>query len=268
MKKIFLIILITYSFTNCKNISEELKVIENLNEENKTENHSPLFLGLTPSMSDYKFSEEIKNLNKINKLDNGRFIIPIKNEEFYFEVQKTKNTIRLNCKNQDSIAIENLSYQISEEYLEKYNREINNIIEVFDKKYNGQKLIMPTNISLLNYGLQNDYYKIFQDSSKTVLIGYKKIGYKHPSPSERKAEDNKIKKKNPYDPLESIGEIIDGQKDSSNFVVFGFEMDIDYYYNKEFNKIFKAIQIESKNNNNDRIEKLNSETEKKKHIKE
>jgi hypothetical protein len=262
MSKITLAILIILTFTGCKKSNDDLKNNETEIaplETKSIKNHHPIFLGLSPYMTETEFSNEINNLNSQSKLNGSRFIVQMDNKDYYFEVKKTANTIKLIYSDQTSKAIQNVSYKISEGYLQLYQSRMNDFLKIFDSKYD-KKIIMPTNIHLSNYGLSKENYQIFRDSSKTVLIGYKLNGYRYPSPSEREYENSKKEKEIPDGILDNIGEQMDRGKERSNFVVFGLDVEIDYYYNEEFDELFKKIKTDSD------IEKKNELMEKQKEI--
>ena len=266
MSKIILAILVSLAFVSCRKSNEDAinhnQQIAPAKAKNII-NHSPLFLGLSPNMTEYEFSKEIDKLDSQSKLSGDRFIIPVNKEDFYFEVKKTENTIRLSYSDQTTKAIENVSYKISDDYLKHYENSVNDFLKIFDSKYDGKNMIMPTNVYLLNYGLKNVNYRIFQDSSKTVLIGYKINGLRYPSPSEQEYENSKKSKKIPDSSLENIGDFINTGKEHSNFVSFGLEVDVDYYYNEEFNKLFQRIKSDSNLEKKNEIIKKQKETESK-----
>lgn len=267
LKKTFFILVILI-IGSCRKPSNDLQNQENKinpSEAKKVKKHNSLFLGLNPYMTEYDFSTEISNLNSQNKLNNGRFIIPVNNQDYYFDVKKTINTIRLTYSDQTSKSVHNLSYRISDEHLQLYENKINDLLKIFNSKYNGEEKVIPTEVNLSYYGLRKEHYRIFQDSSKTVLIGYTINGYRCPSPSEQAYENSKKKKeKTPDHPLENIGKFIDRENQSSNFVIFGLEVDIDYYYNDEFNKLFQKIIYDNEVKKKSEIINKQKEIERKK----
>lgn len=233
MRKIFFLSLIFYSFISCQYIEDRLSEEESVEKE-----YAPLFLGLSHKMTEIEFRDEITNLNSLGKLSEDKFYIPIKDDNLYFKVHRTKNSIRLSYSVLSSVSPKNISYELSEKYISANYKQVSDLIEIFDSKYKEGKYTLPTNINLTNYGLNKTYYRVYQDSSKTVLFGYDINETVYPSPRELEEEisnasflDNMARHSNNVDEDENC--------------YFGFIILIDYFYKEDFNKLLKKMKSDS-----------------------
>ncbi|MFV5697119.1 hypothetical protein ACM55H_02005 [Flavobacterium sp. ZT3R17] len=254
MRKTLVIMLIIFGFTNCKN------EIKNTDENLIKKNHTPVFLSLSPSMSDKEFTNEIINLNDARKLNEGKFEIKTEENYFYFSVGKTKNTIRLSYSVISTISAKNISYELSDKYIEQDKKTVHQFIEIFESNYNGQKYKLPTNIDLTKYGLNKEHYNVYQDASKTVLFGYDIDEVRYPSPSELEIV---IRNESFLDGLARESQTED-QRNRPCY--FGYVILIDYYYNEDFEKLYKKIQSDSINSVQGELEKGKKEIERKKKL--
>jgi hypothetical protein len=238
--------LLSFLCFNCKNTENDIITYDSLEsktKELKEDETKPIFLGLSPKMKNDVFLEEIEKLNNNGKLENGNFILPLNNKNLEFKLQKTNNSIKLVCTHFKSKYREYLCYQESDKYLNEFNNKAQNLIDLFKKKYKSNPIKIPNDFKqpLYKYDLRKDNYLLFKDTVKSVLIGYSIIGYRVPSPSERKAEYEKLKSDNPDNPIIGI-EI--NSIESSKFVDFGLEIEINYYYNDELELILQSINKE------------------------
>ena len=64
MRKIFVLSLFIFSFISCKNTESKESPEKIIKQE-----YRPLFISLSPKMTDNEFKEEISNLNDEKKLD-------------------------------------------------------------------------------------------------------------------------------------------------------------------------------------------------------
>ena len=246
MIKNYLILLICLFFINCKNKENEINTNINnevLNKSVETE-FKPIFIGLSPKMSDEAFSNEIDKLNKEHKLIDSKFPLTIGNDDYLFDLQKINNSIRLKYSTQETKSFENVNYQISDKYLEIYNLKKDNLLKVFNSKYKLNDYQIPTNINLDSYNLKKEHYKLYKDNDKSILVGYSIIGDRYPSQKEREIIKQKKNEKISDNPLENIGDHISNHE-TSNYAVFGIEIEINYYHKEEIDNILNEIKNES-----------------------
>lgn len=247
MKYKTILILLFFSLLSCEKIiskkTNDNISVKTIEKKVNSQNIVPIFIGLSPNMSDEVFDEKIKKLNEDGKLVDGEFVITVKNKNYPFQVLKTNNSIRLKYSTQETKAFENVSYAISENYLSIYKNKKNDIIEIFDLKYKLNKTQIPTNIYLPIYHLEKENYKLYKDQLKSILVGYTMIGGIYPSLEEREIEKRKKEEKVSDDPLANIGDFIRSEK--SNYAQFGMEIEINYYENTEMERILKKMLDES-----------------------
>ena len=244
---------------NCKEPTsennDENSVSNTKNQTFETE-LKPIFIGLSPKMSDEAFDSEINKLNTENKLVNNKFPLKLDEEFISFDIFKKINSITLVYSTQESKSFENISYQISDRYLKKYNHKKEELFKIFDSKYKIHKIQIPKNINLTNYGLQKDSYRLYQDDEKSILLGYTIIGERYPSKQKFEYEKQINNKKTDEHPLENLGKFISSE--SNNYAVFGIEIEINYFHNDKMESLLMNMLKESNT-----IKKLKKESEKK-----
>lgn len=188
MKKIFLII--SAILLSCNNNKPALKTTVEANDNIRYE---PIFLNLSPRMTDSIFESKLKVNQEINK--KKEFLLPIgsKDENIGFKVSKKDKRILLTYEFSTKIRLEMLDKNLSRHWSEKNSNLINNFINLFEKRYkpiltdsfpyrpsengtfnhrSGSIIYGVKEKSLYDYGFKKNSYKIFQDSTKTILIGY------------------------------------------------------------------------------------------------
>ena len=240
MRKIFFLSLLIFSFISCKNKESTENIIR--------EEHQPLFIGLSPKMTDNEFEEEISNLNHEKKLDSGDFIIPINNKTYKFKVSKTGKTVRLLCTEYHTMYVKNFDINIAEERISDAETIISEIIKIFEEKYGDSKIRFPVGAPFLDYKMNSEYYNIYQDSYKTVLMGYDIYDTRDPTPSSE----------------ERFADVAVDGENSKREIDHGFRVIIDYYYNEDFDKLFKSIELKTKNNDQKWENKLKRDAENRK----
>ena len=171
-----------FLFSSCNNRQDKSKIP--LKKEKKT--YQPVFLGLSPNMSENEFSTRIKELNKNGKLQDSKFPLLVDGQEFLFEINKRQNSIKLSYSEEYSVQEKyNLLYEkFNKEFSEKgiwFDKCKNNFLKILNKKYKLNELQIPPKIDLEKIGLEycNDY-KIFVDQNKYILFGTKYYGLKDP----------------------------------------------------------------------------------------
>lgn len=249
---------------NCKDFNSENNdenSIRNTTTQTFETDFKPIFIGLSPKMSDEAFDLGIDKLNTENKLVNNKFPLKFGEELISFDIFKKDNSITLAYSTQESKTFENISYQISDKYLKKYNHKKEVLFKIFDSKYKLHKIQIPNNINLTNYGLQKNSYKLYQDDEKSILVGYTIIGERYPSQQELEYEKQISKKNTDEHPLENLGEFTSPK--SNNYAVFGIEMEINYFHNDKMENLLMYMLKESNTINNlkKESEKKESETE-------
>lgn len=220
-----------FLLSSCNNTQNKSKVP--LKKENRT--YQPVFLGLSPNMSENEFSTKIKELNKNGKLEDSEFPLFVDGKEFLFEINKKHNSIKLKYSDKYSVEKKYKSHlfykKFNKEFSDKrvrYNSCKNNFLKILNKKYKLNEFQVPLNIDLEKIHLDwCDEYKIFVDKNKYIIFGTYIYGLEDPL---RKEED----------PLEILDNII-GTHD--------YGMDILIYYipvenYQEFkNKIIKETKL-------------------------
>lgn len=254
-----LILLSCITIINCKKIENETQEelnndINNYYSSEEEIEFTSIFIGLSPKMSDKTFSEAITKLNNENKLIDNKFPVIVENENYLFSIQKTRNSIKLNYSKQETKSSENINYEISDKYLRKYNSEKDKFIKVFDSKYSLSEVQLPKNILLQNYDLNKEYYRLYKDLEKSILLGFSVIGDKYPSKEEIMIAEQEKRKKTPDHPLENVGDFIINEQ-NDNYVIFGIEIEINYYHNDEMENLLFRMKNES-----DKIKENEDET--------
>lgn len=232
-----------FGLTNCKNQNKKT----NSDEKLVKQEYSPLFLSLSPKMTDNEFQDEINHLNDEKKLDLGYFIIPVRDKRYKFFVYKTEKTIRLNYYEDKSLTINDFDVNIADEYIRDAETKTSEIIQIFEDKYGRPKIKFPLVASLSDYDISK-YNNIYQDSSKTVLVGYNIFGTRDPTPNPEELFVDSANNINTY------------EKD----IPYGFSITIDYYYNEDFEKLLKKIHLDTEINEQKRQMKFKEDAEKRK----
>jgi len=264
-------ILIILFFLSCTN-SKKNKVLISDSQQSKNHlkqnvEHQTIFLNLSPKMDLNTFNSRIENNPNLYK---NKFILPLDNYKADFIISKDSNKIILSHSNVIEKSINSLNEKKSKQYSDKNKtKKISKFIEIFKNKYGNPKSILPyhkpkkgiyLNVtngiinegrkSLFNFGFKLDSYLIFQDSIKTILLGYK--NYDKIISSEQEVIDAINRPhKNKEGTLDRIIEnaLKDSKIQSRNkpFQKFGTELEINYMLNTDFNLIINEI-IASKAN--------------------
>src|SRR5690606_22373137 len=206
-----LFILIVFSFLSCTNVKKNnIPESESYESENiidqKIEN-KPIFLNLSPKMSDLQFEKELTS-----SLPNKKLSIPINNYSFEFNTKKTSNQIVLEYNDIKTLNfIPKFGDNAEKRFLEFIKKDpfeeelVKNFINLFKIKYPKQIKHLPISKNLqgeyynnqirpfserdlYNYDFKEENYLIFQDSIKTILIGY--TNSENPRKLDRKALDS------------------------------------------------------------------------------
>lgn len=228
MRKIYFLIIILLSIS-CKKTNEKsnneqpiIKKSSNQKDLNK-KNKTPLFLSLSPNMTDKEFDYEIENLNISGELDKGRFIIKSGDDQFSFNVERAEDYIYLHTHKPS-----NFNYINYKEYRNGTDQNYNRFIKFVDKIKNNfyeRKNEVLTNQYVKAWNKQDLNIEIYADSSETILIHYN-INY-----DEYDSEQD-IKEKYKTFHTNENGNIV-----RSN--MFIFTMLIQYHYTKSFNKMLE-----------------------------
>ena len=225
-----ILFLLLFSFS-CKN------EVSNDNSIDKIEvvNYEPIFLNLSPKMEGMRFYEE---LNKNPSINNDFFYIPLNETDDSFKVSKMEDRILLEYSDKRQLsASTNPSsvpfYQRQHIHNEKTVKEF---IDLFKSKYGNPVNLLPfeqndegeyfnqeacwwknalnrdtrrreyangiVNKTLWDYNFDKCSYLIFQDNSKTIMIGY----------------------------------------ENSNSNDFGVELEINYFHNSDFLALQKKME--------------------------
>tara|TARA_R110001599_G_scaffold215998_5_gene414273 strand:+ start:31 stop:984 length:954 start_codon:yes stop_codon:yes gene_type:complete len=285
MKQTFgiIIIFIFFSCTNGK--KNNVPDSDNQKSENQfgAENdYQPIFLKLSPQMSDFQFEQEVSH-----SIPNKKFTIPLYNYNFDFDVTKKSNRIVLDYndirtlvftpKFGDNAEKRYLDF-IKKEPIEKNEILIKEFIILFKNKYSkqindlpllknqkGEYYNNPNGISavrnLHNYGFEKENYLIFQDSIKTVIIGYTNAEY--PQKLDKKALEkitytSETSDRESLNPIMSVEEIREHFKEFDKLSPYkqaleltdfeeqisrkkGLSFEINYMPNSDFEYLKKRI---------------------------
>lgn len=287
-----LVILIIFTFLSCNNVNKNnipaSEIHESENQLDQKKEYQPIFLNLSPKMDDLQFEEKLTSSSP-----NKKITIPINNYSFEFNIKKSSNKIVLEYNDIKTLIFTNKFGDNAEKrYLDFIKKEpleeelIESFINLFKNKYSRQIKQLPISKNLngeyynnqirpwserdlFNYGFKEENYLIFQDSIKTVLIGY--TNAENPRKLDRKAldlitysleisnkeSDNResIKSKDLYDlaidykkeleklsPYQQALKNTDFEEQISKSK--GISLEINYMHNSDFeflkNKIYKA----------------------------
>ena len=227
----------------------EKTISNSSNSAGASKNYKPLFLGLSPEMSDVEYQNQIKLLNQRGTLHNSVFTIE-SNENFPdFYVKKEHNSIRLWYKNFTKYNNDELSSEFSKELVEEYTLTKNEILKVYSKKYDKNDWQFPEGTYLPSYNFPQEDYIILKDSDKYIVIGYSLKGFIYKTREQRIAEDIAMGKDvNPVDPI--YGTFRYEHE-------FGLGVDIDYFDKK----ILEQLVNEMKKENEELLRKFQKEKE-------
>lgn len=200
---------------------------------------TPIFLGLSPKMTDQEFNTSIKKLNSIGKLENNQFPLIISNEEYFFTIKKEKNTLELNFA-KDTLIKHSLNPKYDyQKYLKLnliYNFKKNKIIQLFKSKYKLDAIQLPTNIDLKRYSLPLKNYLLFKDKEKYILLGSEIISCENPL--ELEIKNDKARDKNGL----SMPLMYDRED-----LFFGLNLSINYYHYQDFKELLDKMLLASEN---------------------
>jgi hypothetical protein len=229
--KIWLLVIILLFSSSCKNENKE----EGITSKNISANYEPIFLNLSPKMEEMRFYEE---LNKNPSIKNGFFYIPLNEKTTSFKVSKMEDRILLeyNGKTQVSNSTDTANTPFWERAYINNKKTVQEFIDLFKSKYGKSVNLLPfeqnnereyfnreacwwknainqnsrrrehangiLNKTLWDYDFDKCSYLIFQDNSKTIMIGY----------------------------------------ENSNSNDFGVELEINYFHNSDFEKLSRQMR--------------------------
>lgn len=228
--KIWLLIFILVFSSSCRNENKQ----EVITSKNMSTRYEPIFLNLSPKMDGMLFYEE---LNKNTSIKNGFFYIPLNEKTTSFKVSKMEDRILLeyNGKKQVSNSTDTANTPHWERAYINNKKTVREFIDLFKSKYGKSVNLLPfelndegaylnsesgwknalnsnsrrkeyingiQNKKLYDYGFNKYFYLIFQDNSKTIMIGY----------------------------------------ENSNSNYFGVELEINYFHNSDFEKLSRQIR--------------------------
>ncbi|WP_243471287.1 hypothetical protein [Winogradskyella sp. MH6] len=311
MKQTFGILLMLIFFGCINSKENDISNPKNQKKEKQFESkieYQPIFLNLNPNMNNSRFNEELSQ-----SLPNKKFVLPIDKYNFEFSVKKKSNKIVLEYNNIKTLVFtpkfgddaENRYLKfIEKEPIEKNAVIIKELITLFSNKYSKQLRELPllknqkgeyfnnlngllSERSIQNYDFKKENYLIFQDSIKTVIVGYTNAEY--PEKLSGKALEKityqiKTKEKEPLNPIISIEEVnqyfrefekLSPYKQALKSTDFedqiyreqGLSLEINYMINSDFELLVKKMQksnndFNSKLKEEDRLRKLKLEKEK------
>jgi len=189
---VILIILVFFNCTNVKKNNIPTPELQKLEKQLKAKSkYQPIFLNLSPKMSDFQFEQELKKSSQ-----NKKITIPINNYNFEFSIIKSSNRVILEYNDIKTLIFTNKYGENAEKnYLDFIKKDpfeedlIKSFINLFKNKYSIEIKQLPISKNqhgeyynnqiqpyserdLYDYGFKEENYLIFKDSIKTVLIGY------------------------------------------------------------------------------------------------
>jgi hypothetical protein len=257
----FIIIGFVMIFFACKeNRKKEIIVETEPQKQILTENirSDSLFLSLSPNMSKNEFNEA-KLIENGKRLTNGKFQISLNDQVLDFNVYQNNKAIELYyshsfSKNElNNNSHQKLFNQLFSIFSKKYDyhnyADFSNYLtyENFTKThlyYNPEKKEENTPMRrLTDYGFENTNYAVFNDSLKTVVIGFstKKNEMMEMLNTSTIPIKNGFKNDNNSQPIKSDKIKYDDIR------MFDFNITINYYLTKDFDKIKKSIETEFTN---------------------
>lgn len=310
MKSTFAILLL-FSFLSC--VNDKKRDIPNSNSQIESEiEYEPIFLNLSPSMTDINFEKKLKS-----SVPNGKFLIPINKYNFEFNIEKYSDRIILEYNQIKTLQFPDKFGKNAErrysDFIKKDPSEeilIDDFVKIFKKKYSTQIKELPllknkrgeyfnnqplpwAERTLRNYDFNQENYLIFQDSIKTVLVGYTILDYPRTLDNEAlEAITFKVKKSNIKSSYEESDKsidlyklLIDEIKEQEKLTPYqralqktsfenpitikkGFSLEINYIHNSDFAILKKRIDNANQEFNNklkisDSLLKLKRENESK-----
>lgn len=263
--KYFSLIILLFFFSSCRDNtkSREGKSIS------KKEIYEPVFLNFSPKMNESEFQFELNS----EKLTHKQFVVELNEKTLAFNIVKMENRIVLHFSNVTDYDIDEINFDASLQKLLDNDNLINTLIEVFKEKYN-QPITMESmellknSDELLNFqtydgtifrkipqlNLSRDQYVFFQDSSKTIMIGYDKLGRALPNLSKELGNSSTVFEIEPTNEFNNykqrflernkdydfrIGQILNGSYSSQKF---GLEIELNYLTNEDFDKVKNKIE--------------------------
>lgn len=225
------------------NIKENSTVKHAPDEISNKNSHQPLFLGLSPYMQETEFDRQINKLNEKGSLDG--YIFPIKLNTYYAEflISKTSNSIKLTFEAYETKTPFTTNRRMSEDIFSKYNTIKNEVLGLYTAKYKKNNLQLPTNINFEKYNLTKENYLLFKDDNKYILLGYTMNGGSYPSLEEKKEKEREsgLDKDAGYMTMDLLT-----YNPSEVQYKFGCEIEVDYYPQKDLEKIIEKMNEESR----------------------
>ena len=261
--------------------------------------YQPIFMNLNPKMNDFQFEQKLKS-----SLPDKKFILPIKEYSFEFNLKKVSNKIVLEYNDIETLVfMPNLGGNPEKRYLKFLEKDkteeylVNNFIKLFNNKYSKKITELPilknqlgeysniysstwSDLSFLKYGFREENYLIFQDSIKTIIIGYtnadnpRKIDEKNLNllthsikkqkltSTDRKLIESKESDELFWNSLKELNDFSTYQKALKLYKLGreikkekGLSLEINYMNNSDFEFIKKNIQTNYIRFNQNRMEK-------------
>jgi len=220
-------------------------------------NHKPLFLGLNPYMKNEEYDSQIKKLNKEGVLEENYFTVKYNNESFIFNVSKTPNSIRLEF-NDFITVIKSPDYNkdLEEDLNPKYELEKNQIIKMYNNKYEKANWQLSKNIDFSKFGFNLDNYILYKVKDKYILLGY--------SMPETYTNNTVEKNKNSKEDKLFGSDVMLSKNNDFVSYEYGLKVQIDYLEINDINKILKRMnnEVNSEIENIKRRNKIESNLEK------
>jgi len=245
-------------------------------------------------MNDINFEKKLKS-----SAPNGKFLLPINKYNFEFNIKKSSNRIILEYNQIKTLQFpDKFGKNAESRYLDFIKKDpfeevlIDDFVKIFKNKYSTQIKGLPllknkrgeyfnnqplpyAERTLRNYDFNQENYLIFQDSIKTILVGYTILDY--PRTADNEALDSitfKVKKSNIKSSYEESAESIDLYKllkdeikeqekltpyqralqrtsfEDQITIKKGFSLEINYINNSDFELLKKRIDNANKEFNN------------------
>jgi hypothetical protein len=228
--------------------------------------YQPIFLNLSPRMGLSEFNNKLRSNPNLHY---GKFILSLNDEKCKFNILKKENKIVLSGEFDDSKYIKSLK-KTKEYNLYQNEKIILELIEIFKNKYGNFASILPfkknnkseylnafpkklsnffslslkkvdNRKTLVDYGFKKDRYLVFQDSIKTILVGFTN---RIPTKQFTNFEDAKLQNE------QNLGNSFSEKLSDEEYFKYinqpnkipDFEISINYYHNSDFEIILNKIK--------------------------
>lgn len=258
-----------FSIVSCKDSASlapgEVKAV-------KSSSYESIFLDLNPAMDTATFNKRVKENPAIQ---NGNFILPVGVNNLDFKISQHDDRISLNHSTIIELSESRLNRKKSQEIIDKNEKTISEFISLFDKYEQYFKNDLPFvknkqnqyldeqkssmlresvldvyKPTLSNYGFYEDRYQIFQDSIKTIAIGFSVEGKIVLSADEleQKIDTRKGVKRNnsaiDFDLTYDEALLESRKQNVFSSERFGIKLEVNYFINSDFEALVQKMILD------------------------